>query len=276
MTLLHRAVLLSLVTLPILAPTARCQTTNALPSPQTPTLPAPRADDPLSDEALAVKVSFEVKRRAVRDLLADLSAQSGVAFTVNTDSATANKKVTARAKEMPLAQVMDALSGLYDVTWARVPGGYALRESEANPLERDLLRLGDLDALEARAVLQDRETRSDWLEETLKNMDEAALNAPDGVAVSTSPGFGSRLRAFRGQMAAFKIVAAYAKATHASLLRDVLRVDGAGRPVPTRAGSVLSSAVVTMRSPNGQTLAPIAVLSSAPTATASPAPPSTP
>lgn len=126
----------------------------ATPAPTTPTtqnttapkgeaVAAPLSADALKGEAaLQAKVSFEAKRRPLAEVLAEVQKQSGVTVQAAPDSPAQTARLTARVKDMTLAELMGALSGLYGVEWLRSGDkSYLMRSGPA--LEAKLLQAGD-------------------------------------------------------------------------------------------------------------------------------------
>lgn len=92
-------------------------------APLAPTAPIPGTmldEHTLAGEAeLQAPVTFEARRHKLADVLAALQAQSGVALAIAPGSPLAARRLTARARAMPLAQVLASLSRLYGAAWAR-------------------------------------------------------------------------------------------------------------------------------------------------------------
>lgn len=109
---------------------------------------APAEPPPLDlkqETALSVKVSFEVKRQPLSELLANLSQQSGIKLSGGEGSPVATARVTARVKEMQLSGVMSAFERLYGVSWTK--GGdkaYTMNPSRESELDARLRQLGDM------------------------------------------------------------------------------------------------------------------------------------
>lgn len=145
------------------------------------------------EAALGVKVSFEARRRLLRDLLSDLQKRSGVMLRAGHGSPAASVRVTARVKEMPLANLMNALSRLYGVVWTKdADNVYTMRASDRPELQVKMLQLGDPYWFRYRERTptghREREQRRNGLaDEIMKHVDAGALSSLEGVPVSTLP-----------------------------------------------------------------------------------------
>lgn len=97
-----------------------------------------------NETALQVKVSIEVKQRPLGDLLSELQAQSAVMLACAPNCPDAAMRVTARVKEMPLANLLNAFSRLYGVRWNRNGDkSYLMHAGDLNSLEREVVKQGD-------------------------------------------------------------------------------------------------------------------------------------
>ena len=148
------------------------------------------------DAELARPISLEVKAATPSELLAAMQQQSGVKFETSPDLRS-TFRVTARAAALPLREVMNALTELYGVGWAKAPEGAYRMQRKLSPARAGALQVGDSawfsywHSSAVENVVPARLTLSqpiDWQSELLRaNVDTAALQAPDGIAVSSLP-----------------------------------------------------------------------------------------
>ena len=132
-----RAAVLALAAAPIFPVAARAQDQTGAAN----TVLSPLKDGQLqADAALQTRITHDAAAQPLNELLQELSKQSGVAIEAG-DNAPA-VKVTAHLEKMTLADVLDALSGLYGVQWAK-SGDKTLRLLPANALDAQMRRIGD-------------------------------------------------------------------------------------------------------------------------------------
>lgn len=206
------------------------------------------------ETTLRAPISFEVRQRALADVLADLQKQSGVALSARDETAIAAFKVTAHVEAMPLWQVLQSLARLYGFVWQKNGQGYAIAMPENAALDRLLLQLGAPDSIDEQAHLQSwRERRGiDWLGQVTPFASEADLRAMGGVALSAlTPELQTRLRHPIELPAAARLVQKYAQAAPQTLEPDVLRISvrapgknalGAVTPVPATTINLIDAA----------------------------------
>jgi len=171
------------------------------------------------EPALQAKVSFEVKRQLLSDLLTDLHKQSGVTLMAAPGSLAGAVRVTARVKEMPLAEVMESLAHLYGVSWSRNAGNtYTMHGSDRSEVEQNLLQMGSMGEATGRYLARTEQQRNELSNAILAQTDAAALKTHEGFPVSALPV--DLQRELRRQMEArmsIGLVKAYQKATEAFL-----------------------------------------------------------
>lgn len=149
--------------------------------------PAPTLDD---NAKLQTPISLEAKHVSLRELLTQLEQQSGAHFTLAPD-APADKLVTARVDNMPLAKFMGLLTRVYGVKWKGEGGAYTMRGNDQGELHLTLLQMGDIDRYRLRFIKYtqeeiDRENAS-IAKAILDQVGEEALRAPDGVSLASLP-----------------------------------------------------------------------------------------
>lgn len=148
------------------------------------------------EKSLDVPVTLEVSSTSLNAILAELQKQSGIELT-STPGLLADRKITARATQMPVREAMDALTGLYGIVWAKkADGGYSALAG-LSAAEADALQLGDpqlfrvwkepvrADAAPAGLKLP---ARVDLVAELSKaGIEEDQLKQPQGVKFSVLP-----------------------------------------------------------------------------------------
>ncbi len=165
--------------------------------PQAENFPLLRQEELQREVSLARPVTFEVKEATVSDLLAQMQDQGGVTLKIS-PHLLSRQRVTARVSTLPLYRAMNALSRLYGVGWAKAPDGSYSVQSDLSPVRAQALQIGAPEWFSywrSRAIRQEfapprliLDERVDWEGEFLKaGVDEAALRAPNGVAVSVLP-----------------------------------------------------------------------------------------
>lgn len=148
------------------------------------------------DTALANPISLEVKAATLGELLGEMQQQSGVALEISPDLLAASR-VTARAAAFPLSEVMNSLTELYGVGWAKVPNGAYRMQSELSPARAGALQVGDSSwfsywhSSAVKNIAPARLTLNqpmDWRSQLLNaNVNMAELQTPEGIAVSSLP-----------------------------------------------------------------------------------------
>lgn len=170
------------------------------------------------EAVLQVKVSFDVKHRLLSDLLGDLQQQSGVHLTADALSPAGAKRVTAHVKDISLARVMNALTGLYGVVWTRgQSGAYRMLPPNLPKMRVDMLSLGDIGLYHFWQYRVRRHNRPDylpplpdWVTEITEQVDRQALRTADGVPVSDLPDdLRNRFRHHVNEVNALALVKAY-------------------------------------------------------------------
>ncbi|RYX81653.1 hypothetical protein EON83_22915 [bacterium] len=153
---------------------------------------APQLD---GNAKLQTPVTLELKRVALRDLLVQLSQQTGVSLIVG-ENAPANKTITARVDKMPLSQFMGLLSRIYGVKWNRpnktgAASTYEMQSSERGQLHLNLLQIGDSDQYRHRFNLLNRADRENERlavgRDVIQQIGLEALQAPNGTAFADLP-----------------------------------------------------------------------------------------
>ena len=149
-----------------------------------------------ADTALARPISLEVNDATLSELLVEMQKQGGVSFESSPNLLSASR-VTARAAALPLNEVMNALTELYGVGWAKAPDGAYRMQSKLSPARVGALQVGDSswfsywhsssvkNGAPARLTLSQP---IDWQSQLLNaDVDVAELQTPEGVAVSSLP-----------------------------------------------------------------------------------------
>ena len=143
---------------------------------------------------LGAKITLQAKRQPLSEVLATLSAQSGIALDGGELATT--KRVTLSVRDMELRDAMASLEELYQADW-QVQGEnqYQLRPRTLLPWQRTLAQLGNLSLWGYYRTDWSRpfappyltaEYAFDW-EGLLKKMDIKAVSSPEGVPLSTLP-----------------------------------------------------------------------------------------
>jgi len=141
-----------------------------------------------ANPALQMKVSFEARRQPLTDFLADLQKQSGVTLAAAPDAEVAQLRITARVRDMPLCEVMSALSRLYRVFWNHEKDTYVMHGSDWNAVEQELLQVGDMNKSNAyllSRVLRQRGT--EIAKAILPHANVSALKTREGFPVASLP-----------------------------------------------------------------------------------------
>jgi hypothetical protein len=145
-------------------------------------------------DAAAAKVSMDVRRVPLVEVLAILEKQTGVRLRVDLESSPARARVTALASDLPLAEAMDALARLYAVSWTRLGAQEYSLETSRPEWRAKLAQAGDLNwfrywQLPTRRAVAPMglsfEDLTDWEGEIAGEVDIAALTKPGGVAISS-------------------------------------------------------------------------------------------
>ena len=103
----------------------------------------PALEIDLSGEAvLSSPISLEVKEIGLSDLLSELQKQSGATFEISPD-VNAARRLTARVSSVPIREIMEAISELYGIGWAKTEGGAYLMQSKLSPTLARALQVGD-------------------------------------------------------------------------------------------------------------------------------------
>lgn len=224
--------------------------------------------------ALQVKVSFEVRRYPLKDLLADLQKTSGVALSYAPDPALDALRLTAHMQEVPLAAVMSGLSRLYGVTWTHGPNNsYLMAASDRSDLEKQLIKLGDLQGLRARRRVAGHDRQAAFLDEITNEVDPQVLRAPDGVPLTTlPPELQQQVKQYLLDRIAFQLVGGFYLATEASVLDDTLQLATPRGTIPTSAGAVPYPPQVSVSLPDHSTNVSITALGVPPLPNSKPQP----
>ncbi|MDF2441714.1 MAG: hypothetical protein JWN98_2698 [Abditibacteriota bacterium] len=161
---------------------AQEQAAVALPSPLSPT-------ELSADTALVAKVSFEVKRMPLAELVALLQKQSGITLAIAEDAAATPALVTARVQKMSLASVLGALQRMYGVRWSKTANGYQMRANDRGELPLKMLQTGQpfyYRLRERRSIaFRTREQLGAQLAgEVFENLDEEELRSAKGAPFS--------------------------------------------------------------------------------------------
>ena len=169
----------------------------------------------LEDQArLQTPISFEIKRRPLSSVLADVTKQSGIAL-----SQTPNVPailVTARIEKMPLSGLMAALGRLCGASWHQSATGYELQEQPMEPWQKLLLQSGQGD-------FQSKNTISQFdpdFAQSLRDLEQAIVDEsgdeagqPEGAPVSAlSDDVQTQLKQRVQNTAASALVRAYTNA----------------------------------------------------------------
>ena len=149
-------------------------------------------DSALSEEkSLQIGVTFEAKRQALPEVLAALQKQSGIVLSVAPDSPLAAKLLTARAKDLTLAAVMNSLSGLYGAMWEKQGDAFVLK-SQQNILDSVMWKLP---STQSNTTLNAIDNPLDWRDE-IANIGVQQLQQKNGVSFTeVSPEIAQALRA---------------------------------------------------------------------------------
>ncbi len=148
------------------------------------------------DPKLATQVSLEAKEQSLPDVLASLQQKIGIKLQLSPNSTLTQKKVTAWIREMPLSEMMIALSHLYGGDWSKQNDGYQMRDDTRSLAQRELLSVGSLQWFRywqepvRRRVAPQRLTfdePTDWEGEFLNAGLSESLESPQGLAFSSLP-----------------------------------------------------------------------------------------
>ena len=143
-----------------------------------------------TDAAFLTQVSWEGKRVALSDVMAELQKQSGVTLTLAAD-APADKLVTGHTEPMTLAQLLERISRLYGLVWSKEGGAYVARGNDRGELHLKMLQMGDLSNYNYQSenyvrLYKERE-KAVIAQEIIDIKGVDALRAPEGVALSELP-----------------------------------------------------------------------------------------
>lgn len=145
-----------------------------------------------AEKSLQRAVTFEAKRQPLPEVLAALQKQSGVTLSVTPSSPLAVKLLTARAKDLPLASVMETLSQLYGAAWDKKGAGFELKSNGRNLLDNEMWKM---DATSYNAALNAIDNPIDWRDE-IANLGVQQLQQKNGVPFEeVSPEIAQQLRA---------------------------------------------------------------------------------
>lgn len=148
-----------------------------------------------TDAALKPAISLEVKEMPLRDFLSEIRKQSNVQIEILPNLGK-EQRITARASELPIYQVMSALSELYGTGWAKTTEGAYQMQPRLSPVRVAALRIGDTGwfnywrsprrNIAPPRLIPDRLV--DWQSEFVNaGFDGTGLQTPEGVAVSSLP-----------------------------------------------------------------------------------------
>ncbi len=94
-----------------------------------------------NEKPLDLPISLELTEAPLKVVLAEMQKDGGVSFTIAPD-VLPNKTVTASISDMLMHDVMNALTGLYGISWVKAHNGY-VATSGLSPAQVDALQLGD-------------------------------------------------------------------------------------------------------------------------------------
>ena len=148
-----------------------------------------------AEKSLAVPISLDLTGASLQEVLTELQKQSGLILT-STPGLLPDKKVAAQTSAMPLSDVMNALSGLYGIVWAKTDGGY-FAQVGLSAIQVDALQLGDpqmfhfwknpIRAADAPAEMEVPQVVNLGAELNNAGIEDAQLSRPQGVKFSALP-----------------------------------------------------------------------------------------
>ena len=187
-----------------------------------------------AEAALKVKVSFEVRRKRLGEILTDLQQQSGIELASGAGSPAETASVTARVQDLPLYEVMGGFSRLYGVTWTRRGhNSYVMNRSKLGEIESELLRLGDPQEMQILTDSKGIGRREGLADEILARVDETALRTAGGVPFSKLPeDLRKKLQKILEETAAYRLVSLYHRASEPVINDYLLRIAMPPGPLP--------------------------------------------
>ena len=141
-----------------------------------------------SGEAMETPITLETKRLPLRQALDSIEKQSGVRLSTQGAPVLDALLLSARAPQMPLFEMMNALSRLYGISWKRVGAGeWSADASKRTELSALALRVGDPSGYrfydrEAGAYHIEMQNVQEMIDRLLESEDKEALVSEPGVA----------------------------------------------------------------------------------------------
>ena len=193
-------------------------------------------------------ISLEAKHKSLTALLNDVKIQCGVKLET-TPELVATTLITARVKDMALADLMDNLSRMFDAFWQQKAGVWELNPIKRDEIDHLLMRIGDPAYFDStlRDIWDASQGRGeiDWGYTIVEGVGLEKLQKSGGVPVSVLPPKTlAALRAMMEKNFAAELIQAYLP------LSPVLEADGhllakhieVGRPAAKGKGFVVDSA----------------------------------
>ncbi|RYZ83516.1 MAG: hypothetical protein EOP04_19810 [Proteobacteria bacterium] len=140
---------------------------------------------------MRLPISLQMKRVTFEELLGQLHEATKLNFSLGS-GLPQSKLFTAKVKDMPLGEFMNALSRMYGVTWFKDKDSiYRMDGSKRGDLYLKLLQMGDPERYRSRYMFYERADR-EWQNTAvvailLENIASFALAEKEGVAYSKLP-----------------------------------------------------------------------------------------
>jgi hypothetical protein len=136
---------------------------------------------------------LQLKRRPLSEALAALGEKGGVAISLSPEMRAEGALLTMGVAEMPVHEVMTALTRLYGLDWTKNAGGaYRGARTTRTALEAQLLQGRKLSSALLRGETAARHAREaqeagEFLNKVTLALGQEALKRPEGVALSDLP-----------------------------------------------------------------------------------------
>ena len=138
--------------------------------------------------ALQAKLTLEVTKKPLNEMLDLLQQQSGVKLSSAPDSPAKTVKVTARFNQMTLADALCALTRIYGVQWQKSEGAYIMHRYSKDDLHLRLFqRSGTPGNYTTDDVKKEQEENAAFVAQIYDSIAENSWKSPDGVAFKALP-----------------------------------------------------------------------------------------
>lgn len=140
------------------------------------------------EDALRAKVTLEVVKKPLNELLDLLQQQSGVKLSSTADSPAKTVRVTARFSAMTLADALCALSRIYGVQWEKTNNGYLMQRYPQDDLHLRLFHRNGLSGLyNTYDYEKEQQETAALVTQIYDSIADDAWKSPNGVLFTALP-----------------------------------------------------------------------------------------